>query len=119
MGKNVMWQVYAPKQRDKQRGRWKTRTRVQKEVAIEVIRGYLKHIEQDSMTLLVKQKEIEPTKWEEANITQMIPPSWYPGGIISAENYRGPKMDYGDHFNGKEAIKRWTEKMRAQYWCSG
>jgi len=71
------------------------------------------------MTLYVKQKEIEPAKWEEADITQMIPPSWYPGGVVSAENYQGPKMDYGDHFNGKEAQKRWIEKKRAQYWCNG
>ena len=92
---------------------------MQKDVATKVISGYAKHLGEDSMTLLVKQTELEPIKWEEADITKMLPPSWYPGGVISAENYRGPKMDYGDHFNGKEAIKRWSEKMRAHYWCSG
>ena len=38
---------------------------------------------------------------------------------MQPENYRGPKMDYGVHFNGKEAIEKWKEKSRAEYWCSG
>ena len=100
MGKNTMWRMVSPKQRDNQRGRWVTRRHVQKEVATEVIKGYLKHVEEDSMTLLVKKTEIEPIKWDEADITKLIPPNWYPGGIMQPENYQGPKMDYGDHFNG-------------------
>ena len=51
MGKNAMWRMLSPKQRDNQRGRWITRRRVQKEVATEVIKGYLQHLEEDSMTL--------------------------------------------------------------------
>ena len=88
-------------------------------MATKVISGYAKHLEEDSMTLLVKQTELEPIKWEEADITKLIPASWYPGGIMQPENYRGPKIDYGDHFNGKEAIERWKELSRAEYWCSG
>ena len=69
---------------------------------------------------MIKEKELEPElKWEDADIRKMIPSSWYPGGVIAAENYKGPKMDYGDHFNGEEAQIKWKEKVRAEYWCSG
>ena len=51
MGKNVMWQMLSPKQRDKQRGRWHKRRHVQKETAVEVISGYVRHLQEDSMTL--------------------------------------------------------------------
>ena len=92
---------------------------MQKDTATEIVRGYLDHITNNSMTLLVKQKEIEPEKWIEVDIRHKVPPVWYPGGIIKPENYKGPKMDYGDHFNGEEAQTRWIEKVRADYWCSG
>ena len=71
------------------------------------------------MTLEIKKTELEPLKWDEADIRKMIPPPWFPGGIVKPENYQGPKMDYGDHFNGEEAQTRWIEKVRAEYWCSG
>ena len=119
IGKNSMWYMVSPKQRDNQRGRQMTRKRVLKDMATEVVKGYLEHLLVDTMTNYVKQKEIEPLKWEDADITKMVPPIWYPGGVVCAENYRGPKMDYGDHFNGQEAQSKWREKARAEYWCSG
>ena len=50
---------------------------------------------------MIKSKELEPLKWEDADIRKMIPSPWFPGGIVKPENYQGPRMDYGDHFNGE------------------
>ena len=69
---------------------------------------------------MIKEKELEPElKWQDADIRKMVPSEWFPGGVTAAENYKGPKMDYGDHFNGEEAQTKWKEKVRAEYWCSG
>ena len=44
MGKNAMWEMVTPKQRDNQRGRWKVRLTAQKDTVVEIIRGYVSHI---------------------------------------------------------------------------
>ena len=74
---------------------------MQKDVATEIIKGYVTHITNESRTVMIKSKELEPLKWEDADIRKMIPSPWFPGGIVKPENYQGPRMDYGDHFNGE------------------
>ena len=81
--------------------------------------GYKDHILNSGTTFFIKEKEKEEFKWDEADITEHQPTTWYPGDLFTSANYRGPTIVYEDHYNDTETQEAWTKKERAEYWCQG
>ena len=68
-------------------------------------------------TCYIKQVEIERTNWLEADITKINPPPWFPNGCLHEANYKGPPINYHDHYHSLEVQRAWMDWQRAEYWC--